>query len=315
MQDVIIIGGGVSGLAAAIYAGRLRMKALLLGDDIGGTIALTDKVENYPGFKSISGSELAEKIREHAQEYEVKLKEEKVISVERRGACFRAATDAGEAYEAKALIFATGTKHRELGVPGEAEFKNRGVHYCALCDGALYREKTVAVVGGSDSSAKEALLLASYAKKVYVIHRGAKIRPEPINVKRVEDNSKIEVITSTKILEIKGDAKVKKVVLDREHRGSIEIPLDAVFVAIGGVPLSELAKSIGVETNEEGEIKIDREAKTSVAGVFAAGDVTDTSFKQAITGVAEGVTAAYSAYRYVAGERIFPCAEEGDKIL
>lgn len=310
LYDVTIIGGGVSGLAAAMYSGRLRMKTLLLGDSIGGTIALTDRVENYPGFKSISGGELAEKMREHAQEYEVELKEEKVTSVEKHSGCFRVSTDANETYETRALIFATGTRHRELGVPGEAEFKNSGVHYCALCDGAIYRGKVVAVVGGSDSAAKEALLLSNYARKVYIIYRGAKIRPEPVNAKRIEEDPKIEVITSTKIVEIKGGAKVNRVVLDREYSGSKELALDAVFVAIGGVPLSELAKSIGVTINQKGEIKIDREGKTNVAGVFAAGDVTDTNFKQAIIGSAEGVTAAYSAYKYVTNEKVFPCSSD-----
>lgn len=162
------------------------------------------------------------------------------------------------------------------------------------------------MVGGSDSAAKEALFLEKYAKKVYMIYRGEKIRPEPINAKRVEESSKIEVITKTNVVEVKGDETVKRVLLDREYKGRRELELDALFIAIGGIPQSDLAKSLGVETNERGEIKIDRTGKTNIPGVFAAGDVVDTEFKQAVTGVGEGVAAAYQAYRYV-NEKEFVC--------
>lgn len=231
--------------------------------------------------------------------------EDTVTDIKKAVDCFEIFTS-GEKFLSKCIIFATGTKHRKLEVPGAGKFENRGVHYCALCDGPFYRDKVVAVIGGGDSAAKEALLLANYAKKVYIIYRGEKIRPEPINAKRIEDNRKIEVITKTNVVEIKGDAKLRSAVLDREYRGSRELGVDGLFVAIGGTPLSELARKLGAESNEKGEIKIDRQAKTDVSGVFAAGDVTDTAFKQAITGAAEGVTAAYSAYRYV-NEKEFVC--------
>lgn len=305
MHDVAIIGGGAAGLAAAMYAGRLGMKTLMVCENMGGAIALTAEVENYPGFKSISGSELAAKLREHAQAYGAELVEDSVTKIRRAGDCFEVFTGS-EKFLSKCVIFATGTKHRKLEVPGAGKFENRGIHYCALCDGPFYRDKVVAVVGGGDSAAKEALLLANYAKKVYMIYRGEKIRPEPINAKRIESNKKIEVITRTNVIEIKGDAKLSRVVLDREHKGERELEVDGIFVAIGGVPLSELAEKLGVETNEKGEIKIDRQAKTNVSGIFAAGDVTDAAFKQAITGAAEGVTAAYSAYRHI-NEKEFVC--------
>lgn len=305
MYDVIIIGGGVAGLSAAMYAGRLGMKTLIVGDNIGGTIALTSDIENYPGFKSISGTDLAAKLREHAQAYGAELVEDSVTEVKKAGDCFEVFTSDSK-FLSKCIIFATGTKHRKLEVPGIEKFENKGVHYCALCDGPLYKDKTVAVIGGGDSTAKEALLLANYAKKIYIIYRGGKIRPEPINAKRIESNQKIEVITRANVIEIKGDTKLRRVALDREYKGERELEVDGIFVAIGGVPLSELAKKLGVETNEKGEIKIDMQAKTNVSGIFAAGDVTDTAFKQAITGAAEGVTAAYSAYRYI-NEKEFVC--------
>jgi thioredoxin reductase (NADPH) len=262
-------------------------------------------VENYPGFKRISGADFAGRLKEHAEDYEVEFVEDKVEEVELHEDVYRVSTGE-ESYLCKSLIFATGMKHRKLEVPGSEEFEKKGVYYCALCDGPLYKDKVVGVVGGSDSAAKEALFLEKYAKKVYMIYRGEKIRPEPINAKRVEESSKIEVITKTNVVEVKGDETVNRVLLDREYKGRRELELDALFIAIGGIPQSDLAKSLGVETNERGEIKIDRTGKTNIPGVFAAGDVVDTEFKQAVTGVGEGVAAAYQAYRYV-NEKEFVC--------
>jgi len=311
--DIVIVGAGVVGLAGAMYAGRMNMKTLIIGDvPIGGTITLTDIVENYPGFKRLTGLELADKIKEHALDYPITFEEDKVVKIERCVAqtdadgvkmlCFTVFTDGGKIFHSKTVLFATGTKHRELGVPGEDTFKNRGIHSCALCDGAFYRSKMIGVVGGSDSAAKEALVLTQWAKKVYMIYRGDKIRPEPVNMKRVEQKikeGKMEIIYKTNVKEIKGDSAVRSVILDKPYNGKTEFPLDALFVEIGLIPLSEMAKSIGVEINEKGEIKIDRNAETNVPGFYAAGDVADTRFKQAITGVAEAVLAVYSAYTYV----------------
>ncbi len=302
--DVIIIGAGVAGYAAAMYAGRFMMKTLVIGETPGGTIILTDVTENYPGFKRLTGMELADKIREHALEYGVELVEDKVSRVERKGdACFIVHTGE-DSYHGKAVIFATGTRARKLNVPGEEKFANRGVHYCALCDGFFYRDRVVGVIGGSDSAAKEALLLSQYGKKVYIIYRGEEIHPEPINKKRVEENPKIEVINNTQVVEMKGKGRLEALVLDRPYDGSIELPIDAVFIAVGHIPMSQLAADIGAETNSKGEIKIDRLSRTNVPGVYAAGDVTDSPFKQAITGVSEGVTAAYSAYQFITGTEV-----------
>ena len=183
---------------------------------------------------------------------------------------------------------------------GALEYESKGVHYCALCDSGIFKNKIVAVIGGSDSAAKEALLLSEFAKKVYIIYRGDKIRPEPINEERIKRNKKITVITNTNVLEIKGDKFVNKIILDKKFQGKKEIKLDGVFGAIGSDPLSELAKKIGVKLNDKKEIIINHEnSETNIKGVFAAGDVADKEFKQAITGVAEGVTAAHSAYKYI----------------
>ena len=304
--DTLIIGAGVAGLAAAMYAGRLNLKTIVLGATssselpIGGVITLTDTVENYPGFKSVTGQELAEKLEEHAKDYDIEIKEEKAVDIKREEKmnCFLVRTEKTK-YHTKTIIFATGAKWRELSMKGSGEFKSKGVHYCALCDGALYKDKILAVVGGSDSAAKEAILLAQNAKKVYIIYRGEKIRSEPINAKLIEKNRKIEIITNTNITEILGDKMVNKVTLDKEYNGSKNLEVNGVFGAIGHIPLSDSAVKLGVKINKKKEIMIDRESKTNVKGVFAAGDVVDSGFKQAITGVAEGVVAAHSAYTYI----------------
>ncbi len=306
VYDTIIIGAGCAGLGAAMYAGRLNLKTLMIGDNIGGTITLTDVVENYPGFIRLTGQELADNLRKHAEDYDIEKKEVKVTKIKINNGCFVIETNESEILQTKTIIFATGTEWRKLNIKGEKEFANKGVHYCALCDGAIYQGKVVAVVGGGDSAAKEALLLSQYASKVYILVRGEKLRGEPINNDRVAKNPKIKVITGINNKEIIGDKIVKGIVLDKPFNGSTTLSLDAVFVAIGHIALSQLAKEIGVSTNGKGEIIIDRESKTNVPGFFAAGDVCDTVFKQAITGVSEGVTAVYSAYQYV-NEHEFIC--------
>lgn len=308
--DVVIIGGGVAGLAAAMYAGRFDLKTMLLTEKMGGTIVLTDEIANYPGFKSIKGMELAEKLKEHAKAYDIKIVEKKAVDIKKcKEGCFHVFTK-DDNFHTKTIIFATGTEWRKLGVPGEKEFNARGVHYCALCDGPFYKDKILGVVGGSDSAGKEALLLSEFAKKVYIIYRKEKIRAEPITFKKVESNKKIEIIPNTNVTEIKGDQKVTHVILDKPYKGNKEFKIDGLFIDIGHIPISELAKKIGVKINEKGEIVIDRKAKTNVKGVFAAGDVVDTEFKQAITGVAEGVTAAYSAYSHINDGKIIAFCEE-----
>jgi thioredoxin reductase (NADPH) len=308
MYDIAIIGAGVTGLAAAMYAGRMKLKTILIGFPPGGTIATTDWIENYPGFISLSGKELADKITAHAMEYDIELVNDTVTEVTRQKNCFVVHT-AFSRYATKTMLFATGTRHRRLPVPGADRFEGKGVQFCGLCDGPLYQDKTVAVVGGGDSAAKEALILAQFAKKVYILVRGAQLRGEPVNNERVARNGKIVVIPNTEVMRIDGDTNVRKVILSSPYRGSKELVLDAVFVAIGSVPMAELAAKLGAATNETGEILINRRSETNIPGLYAAGDVTDTEFKQAITGVAEGVTAVYHAYKYVTGEFVCTCID------
>ena len=307
--DFVIIGGGGTGLAAAMYSARLGMKTLVLGFThgtelpIGGVITTTNVVENYPGFIRLTGQELAKKLEEHAKSYDlVEIKNEKTLEVKKTKGGFSVKTNKRE-YFGKTILFATGTKWRKLDVPGSDEFENKGVSYCALCDGPLFKNKIIAVVGGSDSAAKDSLLLAEHAKKVYIIYRGDEIHPEPINMERIKKNKKIEIVNNTNVTEIKGGEFMESVILDKLHKGKKELELEGIFVAIGHVALSDLAKKIGVKTDDKGEIIIDHKtSETNVNGVFAAGDVTDKPFKQLITGVADGCTAAYSAYEFINGK-------------
>ncbi len=304
LYDIIIIGTGVTGWGAAMYAGRMELKTLIIGDKSGGTIMLTNDVENYPGFKKLTGPELAEKIEQHAREYDIDTEEGLITEIKqnKKARTFVVVTKKGMEYTGKSVIIATGTKPRKLNVPGEDEYFGKGVHTCALCDGAFYKNKIIGVVGGSDSAGKEALLLTQWGKKVYIIYRGEKIHPEPVNMTRIEKKikeGKIEIVNNTNIVAINGEKFMNRVVFDRPFKGSKEFICDALFVEIGHVPLSDIVKGLGVEMDVKGQIKINRNAETNVRGIYAAGDVVDTHFKQAIVGVAEGVLAVYSAYVFI----------------
>jgi len=304
--DLIIVGAGGAGIAAGMYAARLGVKTLLLGYShgselpIGGVITTTNIVENYPGFKSISGFDLAKKLEDHAREYPlITMKQELVETASKNGNEFTIITKKGE-YKSKSVIIATGTKWKTLDVTGSKEFDKKGISYCALCDGAFYRNKVVAIVGGSDSAIKDALVLTEYAKKVYIIYRGEKIHPEPVNLKRIENDSKVEIINNTNIIEFKGEGNLTSVELDKEFNGSTNLKLDGVFIAIGHIMLSEIPEQLSVKLNEKKEVVINHmDSSTNIEGVYAAGDITDKPFKQLITGVGEGVTAAHSVYEYL----------------
>lgn len=298
MYDVAIIGNGLVGLGAAMYAGRFELKTLLIGELLGGTITQTDKVENYPGFVSITSQELVENFRKHAEAYSIDHKYGRVDNIIKEDDHFKIFSGENN-FESKTVILATGTIVRRLGVESEKIYENKGVSYCALCDGAFFKDKVVAVVGGGDGAAVDALILTRYAKKVYLIVRKDKMRAEPTNQQKLIENDKIEIIYNTNVLEFKGENMLQKIKLDNPFKGNEEIEVQGCFIAIGHIINSELAKQLGVNLNDKGEIIIDRKAKTNVKGVYAAGDVVDTHFKQAITGVAEGVFAAHSAYEEV----------------
>jgi len=292
--DLIVLGGGPTAIGCAIYAARFALDVLVIGKIFGGLIATTHLVENYPGITSTSGQGLMDMFKEHMNSLSIPYITDEIRSVENADDHF-ILHSFFQKFKAKSVVIATGSERKKLGIPGEEDFAGRGVSYCATCDGPFYRDKTVCVIGGSDSAAKEALFLSQNVKKVYIIYRGEEIRAEPINKKRVEKNHKIEIIYKTNIVEIKGDKTVKSVIFDN----GTEFEVDGVFIEVGSIPNSDLAKRINVKTNQKDEIIINRKSETNIPGIFAAGDVADAPFKQAITGVAEGVVAAYSAFDYI----------------
>ncbi|MCL6088831.1 MAG: FAD-dependent oxidoreductase [Candidatus Marsarchaeota archaeon] len=311
VYDVLVIGAGCAGSSAAMYAGRFGLKVLMIGELPGGTITQTHVVENYPGFESITGLELGERLLHHAQAYGVELKMEKAMKIARQpDSLFAVTTDAKTTYLSRTIIAATGAEWKKLGAPGEKEYANRGVHYCALCDGAFYKNKVIAIVGSGDSAAKEAQLLAEYGSHVYMFVRGNELHGEPINNKRVAANRKITVFTGVQVKEIVGGGEKKKMTslklskpcAPAGAKATDLFPADALFVLIGQAPLSVLLAETGVALNEKGEVKVDREMRTNVEGVYAAGDVNDSVFKQAIVSAADGVVAAYSAFHHI-GEK------------
>ncbi|MBI5754502.1 FAD-dependent oxidoreductase [Candidatus Peregrinibacteria bacterium] len=302
MYDFIVIGGGCSGLSAGMYGTRLGLRTLVFAELPGGLITTTHLVENWPGVVSTTGPDLAMSLYNHAVASGAEIKNEIVSKIEKLAdkdgfPQFKVVTSTGE-YLCKTILLATGTKHRKLGAPGEAEFENKGVSYCALCDGAFFKNKVVGVVGGGDSAAKEALFLSEHASKVYIIVRRDVLRAEPINGQRVQQNKKIEVLFNTEAEEIFGSKSMEKVKF-KQGKGKLsgqELGMQGIFMAIGQDPQTELAKNLGVALNDKKEIIINRKTETNVRGVFAAGDCCDTEFKQAITGSAEAVTASYYAF-------------------
>lgn len=298
MRDLIIIGAGPAGLSAAIYSRRFLLDTVVIGELFGGLLTTTHLIENWPGEQGISGMDLMNKLESHARGLGSELINSTVKKVSEVKGGFRVETT-NDSFSAKSIIIATGTVHRRLGVPGEGKYYGRGVSYCAACDAPLFKDKVVGVVGGSHSAAKEALLLAQHAKKVYIIYRRDKLRAEPIICNRVNDKiseGKIEFVTNTNVIEVLGDDnRISGVKLDTGN----ELSLDGLFIEIGLIPRTDLVKSLGVDLNERGEIIVNREMKTNVNGLFAAGDCTDSPVKQAITGAADGVIASFSAFDFI----------------
>lgn len=300
LHDMLIIGGGCAGLSASIYARRYNMDVLILTEGLGGTITTTHLVENYPGFTSVTGQELADAMIAHANANDVPMKVgNRVSRVWKEGEIFKVEYGK-EVYEARTVLLATGTTYRKMGAKGEAELLSKGVSYCATCDAPFYKKKNVIIVGGGDSAVKESLILAEHANHVTIVYRGEKItKAEPINMKRVEATPNIDFRLKTNIVEIIGDKRVEKVLFD----DGTEMPIDGVFIEIGRIPLTTMVDDLGAEKNEKGELKISDMSETSVPGFYAAGDVTDTEWKQAIVSASEGCKAAFRAFEFVSAQK------------
>lgn len=306
MYDLIIIGTGPAGLTASIYASRYRLGHVVIGPTVGGTIILASNVENFPGFKSISGLELGEKMLEQVKYLGAEVVSKTVGRLEKTQEGFRAITEDGTGYEAKTLVVATGTERRKLNIPGEKEYLGKGVSYCTACDAPFFRDKTVALIGGSDAAVSGAVHTAQFAQRVYIIYRGEALRAEPIWLEDVEKDSKIEKIFKTNLKEIRGDeAKVTGVVLDNPYKGNELLTLDGIFIEIGGVPGTSLLVPLGVKINGGGYVMINEWMETGIPGLFAAGDFTTASsvLQQAITACAQGAAAAAGAFKYLKGQK------------
>lgn len=299
IYDVIVAGAGPAGMTAAVYTSRANMSTLLLERGApGGQMANTEEIENYPGFTSILGPELANKMFEHAQQFGAEYAYGDIREIRDEEPYKRVITGDKE-YLAKAVIVATGAEHRMLGVPGEKEFSGRGVSYCAVCDGAFFRGKELVVVGGGDSAVEEAVFLTRFASKVTIVHRRDQFRAQKILQKRAFENEKISVIWDTQVKEIRGDGKVQSVLLENVKTGEQrEFATDGIFIYVGMNPLSQPVRNLGI-TNEAGYIVTDEKMQTKVKGVFAAGDVREKMLRQVVTATGDGSIAAQSAQHYV----------------
>ncbi|MBL7156621.1 MAG: FAD-dependent oxidoreductase [Candidatus Omnitrophica bacterium] len=297
MYDLVIIGAGPAGITASVYAARKRMNFLVISEDIGGQTAWSGDIENYTGYQFIAGTSLVAKFAEHMKKYEVPLKEgEKVKRLTKESNSIKIKTESGE-YETKTVIIASGKKSRELGIPGEKQFKNKGVTYCATCDGPVFAGKDVAVIGGGNAGLEAVIQLMKIAKKIYLIEASNKITGDAILEEKARYDKKVEIVTGAEILEITGDKMVNG--LKIKVRGAErKIPLEGIFVEIGLVPNSAFLRSL--EKNKKGEIKINSYNETSISGIFAAGDVTDIPEKQIIIAAGEGAKATLSVFRYLA---------------
>ncbi|MBA4370888.1 MAG: thioredoxin-disulfide reductase [Coriobacteriaceae bacterium] len=301
--DIAIIGAGPAGLTAALYASRARASTVVFERGIpGGQIVTTDRVENYPGFPNgVSGAELGDLMTKQAEEFGAIIRTfADVVAIEPADLDFVVRTGDGDEFLAKAVILATGAVPRKLGVPGEAEYTGRGVSWCATCDGALYRDKTVCVIGGGDAAVEEALFLTKFAKKVHLVHRRDELRATKCIQEKCFANEKVEMQWSRVPTEIRGDGSRVTGVLLKSTKGEPDalLELDGVFIFTGIHPASELIGPL-TELDEAGYVRIDHDGRTSWPGLYAAGDVTDSELKQVITAAAKGASAAFEALRYI----------------
>ena len=299
MYDAIIIGAGPAGMTAAIYAARRAMKTLLITKNIGGQMIWASSFENYPGFKEISATELIAKMEEQVKALGVEIKLGEVKEITKLSDENFSVAVGEEIFQAKTVVTALGADHRQLGVPGEKALAGKGVAYCANCDGPLFRNKIVAVIGGGNSALDAAEVLAKIASKVYLIHQFPQFQGFEALEKKVRAQENIEIILENKIAEIKGDKKVTGIKLKNlKDNSESEIIVDGIFVEIGFEVKTDLVASL-VALNEKKEIIVDEKGATSLTGLFAAGDTTNTPFKQIVTAAGSGAIAALGAYEYL----------------
>ncbi|MBD3250978.1 FAD-binding protein [Candidatus Uhrbacteria bacterium] len=300
MQDVVIIGGGPAGLAAAIYLARQKLQFTLITKALGGQTLLSSEIENYLGFHMMNGEEMVEKFKEHLNDYKdhfTLMKDEEVTGVQQIDGGFSVITKNESALETKTVLVATGEKHRKLGIPGEDAFYGRGVTYCATCDAPLFNGKEVAVIGGGYSAMESALFLEKYAPKVRILTLNEALMGDAILKKKVESSDLIEIIPNAKTTKILGDTFVKALEYEDADGNTQSLEVQGVFVEIGLVPISDFLDL--VKKNKKGEIVTNEHNETSVKGIWAAGDVTTVTEKQIAVAVGEGSKAALQIIKYL----------------
>ncbi|MFA5355899.1 MAG: FAD-dependent oxidoreductase [Candidatus Omnitrophota bacterium] len=297
MYDLIIIGAGPAGITAAVYAARRKMEFLVISKDIGGQAAWSGDIENYTGYQFITGPELASKFEEHMRKFNIALKENELVSgLKKTGDKIVVTSDKGS-YEAATVIIASGKRSKELNVPGEKEFKNQGLTYCATCDGPLFSGRDVAVIGGGNSALDAALQLIRIAKHVYIINITGALGGDAVMRDKVTQSSAVSVFNNTRVTAVLGEKMVSAIKIEKEGEDG-QLDVQGVFIEIGLIPNSEFAGDI--ERNQYNEIKVNFRNETNIPGIFAAGDVTDLPEKQIIIAAGEGSKAALSAFRYLA---------------
>lgn len=300
MYDIIIIGSGPAGLSAAIYAQRACLDTIVIEKNgiSGGQVLNTWEVDNYPGFPGVSGFELSRQFREHANKLGARFVQDEVVRVELSGDVKKVVCEE-ETYEARCVILASGAHHRTLDVPGEEKLRGAGVSYCATCDGAFFRGKTVAVVGGGDVALEDAIFLARMCEKVYIVHRRDKLRGAKRLQERLQAIDNVEFVWNSETIAVEGDGQVEALRLRQTENGEEKrLDVDGVFIAVGIAPESELYAG-QLELDEQGYIRADESGQTSVPGVFAAGDVRTKALRQILTAAADGANCVVSAERYL----------------
>ena len=301
LYDIAIVGSGPASFSASIYASRYRLKNIIFGRQMGGTISDTHKVCNYPGVSDISGLELATRMYEQTKEQVAEISLESVKDIKKENNIFKLITDADKEYYSKTVIIATGTKRNKLALPREELFLGKGLSYCATCDGMFYKDKVVAVIGGSNAATMAASMLSDIAKQVYIIYRGTELRGEPAWIEVVETKENITVLFETLVIGLEGTDRLERVKLSKAYKNSSYLDVDGVFVEIGSEPNIVLPMKLGLELDERQYIKVEKDQSTNIEGIWAAGDCTTASndFRQVVTAVAEGAIAANSIYVYL----------------
>ena len=300
IYDLIIIGAGPAGITAGVYAAREKLDFLVISLDVGGQAAWSGDIENYTGYQFITGPELVQKFQEHMRKYDTVLKEnEEVIELVKSDQVIRLRTNKAD-YQARSVIIASGKKSKELGVPGEKEFKNRGLTYCATCDGPLFTGKEVAVIGGGNSALDAALQLIKIARHIYVVNNTLSLSGDAIMLRKIQEAPNVTVLNDSSVLAVSGDKFVKGIKIKHANQEK-ELAVQGVFVEIGLMPNSAFVKD--VEKNSKNEIIINSRNQTNIPGIFSAGDVTDVLEKQIIIAAGEGSKAALSVFRYLAQQR------------